>query len=40
VLSFTMDIADRLLVIEKGRFVHENRRDEVDIAKISSYLSV
>jgi urea transport system ATP-binding protein len=35
-----MDIADRLLVIEKGRFVHENRRDEVDIAKISSYLSV
>jgi urea transport system ATP-binding protein len=40
VLSFTMDIADRLLVIEKGRFVHENRRAEVDIAKISSYLSV
>jgi urea transport system ATP-binding protein len=40
VLSFTMDIADRLLVIEKGRFVHENRRDEVDIAKISGYLSV
>jgi urea transport system ATP-binding protein len=40
VLSFTMEIADRLLVMEKGRFVHENRRDEVDIAKISSYLSV
>jgi urea transport system ATP-binding protein len=40
VLSFTMEIADRLLVIEKGQFVHENRRDEVDIAKVSSYLSV
>jgi urea transport system ATP-binding protein len=40
VLSFTLEIADRLVVIEKGRFVHENRRDEVDIAKVSSYLSV
>jgi urea transport system ATP-binding protein len=40
VLSFTMEIADRLLVIEKGRFVLENRRDELDIAKVSSYLSV
>ncbi|WP_158905318.1 urea ABC transporter ATP-binding subunit UrtE [Burkholderia sp. L27(2015)] len=40
VLSFTMEIADRLVVIEKGRFVHENRRDELDIAKVSSYLSV
>jgi urea transport system ATP-binding protein len=40
VLSFTLDIADRLLVIEKGKFVHEDLRENVDAAKISSYLSV
>ncbi|OWT77330.1 MULTISPECIES: urea ABC transporter ATP-binding subunit UrtE [unclassified Achromobacter] len=40
VLSFTMQIADRLIVIDKGRFVHENKRDEVDEQTISRYLSV
>ena len=40
VLSFTLEIADRLLVIEKGRFVHEDLRENVDEAKISKYLSV
>lgn len=40
VLSFTLEIADRILVIEKGQFVHEDLRDNVDAAKISSYLSV
>jgi urea transport system ATP-binding protein len=40
VLSFTLDIADRLQVIEKGRFVHEARREDVDVASISQYLSV
>jgi urea transport system ATP-binding protein len=40
VLSFTLEIADRLLVIEKGRFVHEDLRANVDAKKISSYLSV
>jgi urea transport system ATP-binding protein len=40
VLSFTLEIADRILVIEKGQFVHEDMRDNVDAAKISSYLSV
>lgn len=40
VLSFTLDIADRLLVIEKGQFVHEDLREHVDAEKISSYLSV
>jgi urea transport system ATP-binding protein len=40
VLSFTLAIADRLLVIERGRFIHENRRDEVDAEKIKQYLSV
>ena len=40
VLSFTMEIADRFLVIEKGRFVVEESRDKVDEASISRYLSV
>jgi len=40
VLSFTLEIADRFLVIEKGRFVVEETRDKVDEATISRYLSV
>ena len=40
VLSFTMEIADRFLVIEKGRFVVEEKRENVDEATISRYLSV
>jgi urea transport system ATP-binding protein len=40
VLSFTMQIADRLIVIDKGRFVHEDARDKVDEQTISRYLSV
>jgi urea transport system ATP-binding protein len=40
VLSFTLEIADRLLVIEKGQFVYEDLRENVDEKKISSYLSV
>lgn len=40
VLSFTPDIADRILVIEGGRFVHEDLRANVDEAKIHRYLSV
>ena len=40
VLSFTLEVADRLFVIDKGRFIHENRRANVDTAKISGYLSV
>lgn len=40
VLSFTMAIADRIIVIDKGTFIHENRRDEVDTDKIKAYLSV
>ncbi|CAN7638352.1 urea ABC transporter ATP-binding subunit UrtE [Pseudomonas brassicacearum] len=40
VLSFTLEIADRFLVIEKGRFVIEETRDKVDEATISRYLSV
>jgi len=40
VLSFTLQIADRLVVIDRGRFVLENARAEVDEATISRYLSV
>lgn len=40
VLSFTLEIADRFLVIEKGRFVVEESRANVDEATISRYLSV
>ncbi|CAG0952897.1 High-affinity branched-chain amino acid transport ATP-binding protein LivF [Methylophilaceae bacterium] len=40
VLSFTMDIADRIIVIDKGNFIHEDTRDNVDAAKIKGYLSV
>ncbi|MEM9253372.1 MAG: urea ABC transporter ATP-binding subunit UrtE [Planctomycetota bacterium] len=40
VLSFTLDIADRLMVIEGGRLVHEDTRAEVDEAKIAKYLAV
>jgi urea transport system ATP-binding protein len=40
VLSFTLEIADRLLVLEKGRIVHEDLRENVNTAKISQYLSV
>jgi urea transport system ATP-binding protein len=40
VLSFTLDIADRFLVIDKGRFVYEDTRANVDAPTISKYLSV
>jgi urea transport system ATP-binding protein len=40
VLSFTLEIADRFLVIDKGRFVYEDTRNRVDAATISRYLSV
>ncbi len=40
VLSFTMDIADRIIVIDKGNFIHEDLRADVDAEKIKGYLSV
>ncbi|MEI6333658.1 MAG: urea ABC transporter ATP-binding subunit UrtE [Methylococcaceae bacterium] len=40
VLSFTMEIADRIIVMDKGTFIHEDKRGEVDAAKIKGYLSV
>jgi urea transport system ATP-binding protein len=40
VLSFTLEIADRFLIMEKGEFVYEETRDKVDTAKIHSYLTI
>jgi len=40
VLHFALEVADRILVIDRGQFIYEGSRDEVDTDKISSYLSV
>ena len=40
VLSFTMAVADRIIVIDKGNFIHEDLREDVDTEKIKGYLSV
>ena len=40
VLSFALDIADRVLVIENGEIVRDDKRDTVDAAQVSKYLSV
>jgi urea transport system ATP-binding protein len=40
VLHFAMEVADRFLVIESGRFVREDKRDEVNESQIAKYLSV
>ena len=40
VLSFTMAVADRIIVIDKGNFIHEDMKDSVDAEKIKGYLSV
>ena len=40
VLSFALDIADRVFVIENGRLVHEDNRADIDEAKIAGFLAV
>ena len=40
VLSFTMAVADRIIVIDKGKFIHEDQRSNVDTETIKKYLSV
>ena len=40
VLSFILDVADRILVIENGRIVHTDTRDRVSEATIAKYLAV
>lgn len=40
VLSFALDVADRVLVIEKGEIVHETLRADIDEAEVSRFLSI
>jgi urea transport system ATP-binding protein len=40
VVSFMMDVCDRALVIERGRFVHEAPRQNLDAEKVKALLSV
>jgi urea transport system ATP-binding protein len=40
VLSFILDIADRILVIESGRIVHSDTRERVDEAAIAQFLAI
>lgn len=40
VLSFALDIADRLLVLDRGRVIQESRRDEVDVRTVNRLLSI
>jgi len=39
-LSFVLDVADRILVMEGGRIVHADIRENVDEAAIAQFLSV
>ncbi len=40
VLSFALDVADRVLVLENGRLVHDEPRAGLDEAKVAAFLSV
>jgi urea transport system ATP-binding protein len=40
VLSFALDVADRVLVLEKGSFVHEAKRADVDEDYVAKFLAV
>ncbi len=40
VLSFALDMADRVLVIEKGEIVHESPRAGIDETRVAGFLSV
>ena len=40
VLSFALDVADRLLVLDRGKVIKESRRDEVDVPTVTRLLSI
>ena len=40
VLSFALDVADRVIVIENGTFVHDTPRDGIDEERVAKFLSV
>lgn len=40
VLSFALDVADRIIVIEKGDIIYESLVDDTNVEKVTSFLSV
>jgi urea transport system ATP-binding protein len=40
VVSFMMDVCDRVMVIDRGRFVHEDNRADIDAEKVKKLLAV
>lgn len=40
VLSFTVEIADRFLIMEKGEFVYEDNKADLNTEKIHAYLTI
>ncbi|MEW5889562.1 MAG: urea ABC transporter ATP-binding subunit UrtE [Pseudomonadota bacterium] len=40
VLSFALEVADRLMVIDRGRIVREAHKDSLNIDEVRSYLTV
>ncbi len=40
VMRFALDVADQVVVIENGEFVHESPRDGIDEEKVTRFLSV
>jgi urea transport system ATP-binding protein len=40
VVSFMMDVCDRVLVIDRGRFIHEAHRENLDADKVKRLLAV
>lgn len=40
VVSFMMDVCDRAMVIERGHFVHESLRENLDANKVKALLAV
>ncbi len=40
VLSFALEVADRVIVIDRGSFVHEERREQLDEEKVKAFLTV
>jgi urea transport system ATP-binding protein len=40
VLSFALDVADRFLLVDRGRIAHEESRSSLDVEKVKSFLTI
>lgn len=40
VLSFALEVADRFLVLERGRIIHDRRKEDADLDEMRSFLTV